>query len=235
MDVVKRESYMVHAETEKGVTTLTNSKTSDPVVVSAVVLAKRIVIRSVLSFPLLLPVGWRWWVTTNMLNKQLKRGHPPHWRLSQWSFWKLVNKFSAFYGTRMFTGMFKSACLHFMEPVCLLTCSKVPACILWNLYVYWHFRSACLNFMEPVCLLTCSKVPACILWNLYVYWHVQKCLPLVPILSQMKSICAIPSSPCYLTHAHCPLLSTQKLMPFAQSMIHALFEYVQYTDPLGSI
>jgi hypothetical protein len=37
MDVVKRESYTVHAETEKVVTTMTNGKTSDPVVVSAVV------------------------------------------------------------------------------------------------------------------------------------------------------------------------------------------------------
>ena len=37
MDVVKQESYTVHAETEKGVTTLANGKTSDPVVVSAVV------------------------------------------------------------------------------------------------------------------------------------------------------------------------------------------------------
>jgi hypothetical protein len=57
MDVVKRESYMAHAETEEGVTTLANGKISDPVVVSAVVLAKRIVIRLVLSFPLLLSVG----------------------------------------------------------------------------------------------------------------------------------------------------------------------------------
>jgi len=32
MDVVKRESYMVHAETEKGATTLANGKTSYPVV-----------------------------------------------------------------------------------------------------------------------------------------------------------------------------------------------------------
>jgi hypothetical protein len=40
MDVVKRESYTMHAETEKGVTTLANGKTSDPVVVSAVVHAK---------------------------------------------------------------------------------------------------------------------------------------------------------------------------------------------------
>jgi hypothetical protein len=64
-----------------------------------------------------------------------------------------------------------------MEPVCLLACSKVPVCILWNPYVYWHvkkclsafygtrmftgmFISACLHFMEPVCLLACSKVPA---------------------------------------------------------------------------
>ena len=40
MDVVKRESYTTHAETEKGVTTLANGKTSDPVAVSAVVHAK---------------------------------------------------------------------------------------------------------------------------------------------------------------------------------------------------
>ena len=40
MDVVKRESYTVHAETEKGVTTLANGKTSDPVVVRAVIHAK---------------------------------------------------------------------------------------------------------------------------------------------------------------------------------------------------
>ena len=40
MDGVKRESYTMHAETENGVTTLANGKTSDPVVVSAVVHAK---------------------------------------------------------------------------------------------------------------------------------------------------------------------------------------------------
>lgn len=40
MDVVKRESYTVHAETEKGVTTMANGKTSDPVVVCAVVHVK---------------------------------------------------------------------------------------------------------------------------------------------------------------------------------------------------
>jgi hypothetical protein len=40
MDVVKRESYTVHDETEKGVTTMANGKTRDPVVVSAVVHAR---------------------------------------------------------------------------------------------------------------------------------------------------------------------------------------------------
>jgi len=40
MDVVKRESSTVHAETEKGVTTTANGKINDPVVVSAVVHAK---------------------------------------------------------------------------------------------------------------------------------------------------------------------------------------------------
>jgi hypothetical protein len=40
MDVVKRESYTVRAETEKDVTTMANGKTSDPVAVSAVVHAK---------------------------------------------------------------------------------------------------------------------------------------------------------------------------------------------------
>jgi len=40
MDGVKRDSYTMHAETENGVTTLANGKTSDPVVVSAVVHAK---------------------------------------------------------------------------------------------------------------------------------------------------------------------------------------------------
>jgi len=39
MDVVKKESYTVHAETEKGVPTMANGKTSDPAVVSAVVRA----------------------------------------------------------------------------------------------------------------------------------------------------------------------------------------------------
>jgi hypothetical protein len=37
MDDVKRESNTLHAETEKGVTTMANGKTSAPVVVSAVV------------------------------------------------------------------------------------------------------------------------------------------------------------------------------------------------------
>jgi len=50
MDVVKRESYTGHAETEKGVTTMANGRTSNPVAVSAVVLAKLNSDRSIAEF-----------------------------------------------------------------------------------------------------------------------------------------------------------------------------------------
>ena len=79
MDVVKRESYMVHAETEKGVTTLGNGKTSDRVLVSAVVHANLNSDRISSEF---CPAVFSW-VKMVGYYKQLKRGHPPHWRLSQ--------------------------------------------------------------------------------------------------------------------------------------------------------
>jgi hypothetical protein len=50
MDVVKRESYTVHAETEKGMITMANGKTSDPVVVCAVVYVKLNSVRSSIEF-----------------------------------------------------------------------------------------------------------------------------------------------------------------------------------------
>ena len=83
MDGVKRDSYTMHAETENGVTTLANGKTSDPVVVSAVVHAK---LNSDQISAEFCPaaVSWlKWLVTTNVFKQQLKRGHPPHWRSSQ--------------------------------------------------------------------------------------------------------------------------------------------------------
>lgn len=57
MDVVKRESHTMHAETEKGVTTMANGKTNDPVVVSAVVHAK---LNSVQSSTEFCPVAFSW-------------------------------------------------------------------------------------------------------------------------------------------------------------------------------
>jgi len=57
MDVVKRDSYTEHAETEKGVTTMANGRTSDPAVVSAVVHAK---LNSDQSIPEFFPTAFSW-------------------------------------------------------------------------------------------------------------------------------------------------------------------------------
>jgi len=57
MDVVKRESYTEHTETDKDVTTMANGRTSDPVVVSAVVHAKLNSDQSITEF---FPTAFSW-------------------------------------------------------------------------------------------------------------------------------------------------------------------------------
>jgi len=83
MDVVKRESSTVHAETEKGVTTMAKGKTSDPVVVSAVVHAKLNSDQSITEF-FLTAFSWVKMIGYHKCVEQTaEMDEPPQWRSSQ--------------------------------------------------------------------------------------------------------------------------------------------------------